>query len=50
MKFRIHYDKAGCEDAIVIEGDTVEEVREIAKNETEKRRWNKRFCWSEEIK
>lgn len=44
MKFRIHYgwlnEATNCyerEDSIVIEGDTIEEVREIAADEIRKR-------------
>ena len=48
MKFRIHGCYCdGTEDSIVISGDTIEEVQEKAKIETEKRNWQD--CWSEEI-
>lgn len=46
MKFRIHNGE--YEDDIVIEGGTIEEIKELAKRETEKRGW--KDCWSEEIK
>ena len=46
MKFRIH--NGTYDDDLVIEGETIEEIQEIAKRETDKRGW--RDCWSEEIK
>ena len=45
MKFRIHDGLS--EDSIVIEGDTIEELQEIANRETVKRGW--KDCWSEEL-
>ncbi len=45
MKFRIHNGE--YDDSIVIEGETIEELQEIAKKETEKRGW--KDCWSEKI-
>lgn len=50
MKFRIHSEIDGVEDSedsIVLEGDTIEEVRTKADIETGKRGWVN--CWSEEI-
>ena len=46
MKFRIH--DGNSEDSLVIEGETIEELREKAEKETSKRGW--KDCWSEEIK
>ena len=46
MRFRIHNGE--YEDDIVIEGDTIEEIKKLAERETEKRGW--KDCWSEEIK
>lgn len=48
MKFIIHYN-GKYEDDIVIEGDTVEEIKEIAFAEGEKRGWNANDCWSERL-
>ncbi len=48
MKFLIHgEDAAGNEDSLVIEGDTIEELKVIAAQETEKRGWID--FWSEEL-
>ena len=48
MKFRIHYN-GEYEDSIVIEGNTIEEIREKAFAEGDKRGWNREDCWSEQI-
>ncbi len=45
MKFRIH--NGDYEDSIIIEGETIEEIREKAHKETSKRNW--KDCWSEEL-
>ena len=38
MKFEIHFDlPSGDEDSIVIEGDTIEELKKMADYEVEKR-------------
>ena len=49
MKYKIHYNGA-YEDEIIIEGDTIEELREKAFLECDKRGWNREDCWSEEIR
>ena len=46
MKYIIHY---GFEDELIIEGDTIEEVREIAFREEDRRGWDRSKCWSERI-
>ncbi len=46
MKFIIH--NGTYEDELVVEGETLEDVRREAHRETEKRGWED--CWSEEIK
>ena len=48
MKFIIHYN-GEYEDSIVIEGNTIEEIREKAFVEGDKRGWNREDCWSEQI-
>ncbi len=49
MKFKIYGTTSdGAEDYLVIEGESVEEIREKADSETRKRNW--KDCWSEEIK
>jgi hypothetical protein len=48
MKFEIHFELAdGSEDFVVIEGDTVEEIREKADAEVAKR--NGENPWSKEL-
>lgn len=48
MKFEINYD-GKYQDAIIVEGDTVEEIREKAYAEGDKRGWEHDKCWSREI-
>ncbi len=48
LKYKIHGTTLnGCEDSIIIEADTIEELQQIAKKETEKRQWTD--CWSEVV-
>lgn len=48
MKFRIHGTWSnGEEDATIIEGDTIEEIKEKAEEFTGKRGWQD--CWSEQV-
>ena len=51
MKFRIHFEIGEHQDHFDIEGETIEEVREIAKGETDKRGLDevKNNLWSEEF-
>lgn len=37
----------GTEDSINIAGDSIAEIRKLAKEESEKRRWTN--CWSETL-
>lgn len=48
MKFIIHYNGV-YEDEIIIEGDTIEEIKETAFTECDKRGWDSKDCWSERI-
>jgi hypothetical protein len=48
MKFIIHYN-GKYEDQVFIEGETIEELREIAKRETTIRCWEEANCWSEKV-
>ena len=48
MKYKINYKKT-YEDSFVIEGNTVEKIREKVKKERKKRGWAKKYCWSEKI-
>lgn len=48
MKFKIYYN-GRYEDEIVVEGDTIEEIKEIAFSECEKRGWDANDCWSERL-
>lgn len=45
MKFIIHCN----EDELVIEGDTLDEIKKIAYAETAHRGWKESDCWSERI-
>lgn len=45
MKFIIHCN----EDSLVIEADTLEQIRDIAFQETTRRGWKEDDCWSERI-
>lgn len=47
MKFRIHNSK--YDDYLEIEGDSMEELKILAKNETSCRGWKDLDCWSEKI-
>ena len=48
MKFRIHFEhQDGTEDSIIVEGETIEELREQAGAELTKR--NGENPWSEEV-
>ena len=47
MKFEIHGSINEYEDSIIIEGESIEEIKEIAKRETSKRSWTN--CWSEQL-
>ena len=48
MKFKIHGEYAdGTADSVIIEGDSMQELREIARYEVEKRGWSN--YWSEEV-
>ena len=51
MEFRIHYEIDNYEDSIDIEGDTLEEIRAIAKAEKENRGLDleKNNMWSERL-
>lgn len=48
LKYKIHYS-GEYEDELIIAGETIEEIREIAFAESAKRNWNTNNCWSEEI-
>jgi len=45
MKFRIHDDET--DDSLVIEAETIEEIREVVEREANKRGWKN--PWSEQI-
>lgn len=48
MKFKIHYNGVYT-DELIVEGDTIKEIREQALSECDKRGWGYSDCWSEEI-
>ena len=49
LEYKIHYDNNDYQDEIIITGNTIEEVREKANKECEKRNWNTEMCWSEKL-
>lgn len=51
MKFRINYEVNGYHDSVVLEGDSIEEIRENANNFTASRGLDvdKNNCWSEKL-
>jgi hypothetical protein len=51
MKFEIHYSIGDYDDSLIIEGDTIEEIRGRAKIETDRRGLteDKNNLWSREI-
>ena len=48
MKAVIHYSGA-YEDRIIVEADSIEELRELAFAEVNRRGWEFERCWSEVI-
>ena len=46
MRFLIYHN----EDSLVLEGDTIEEIRLKASQEISKRNWKEEDCWSMEVK
>lgn len=50
MKYKIHYEKNDIEDSIILEADTIDEIRKLANEECQiKRGWNFNNCWSEKL-
>lgn len=47
MKFRIHYEVNGHEDSVIVTGDTLEEIRDVANREIAGR--GATNAWSEEL-
>ena len=45
LNFKIHHG----DDSIVITGDSIEEIKELATTELSKRGWKEEECWSEVI-
>ena len=48
MKYKIHYN-GKYEDQIIVEADTIEEIKELAFSESDSRGWDKKDCWSEKV-
>lgn len=46
MRVIIHYN-GDYEDKLIIDGDSLEEIKEIADRECELRGWERSKCWSE---
>lgn len=51
MKFRIHFTKDSVEDSFDIEGESIDEVKELAKEQTDKRFLTEKEnnLWSERV-
>lgn len=47
LRFKVHYTIGDFEDEILIEGETIEEVRETTTNQLNMR--NATYEWSEEL-
>lgn len=48
MTFKIHYN-GDYFDEVIVHGESVEEVRQLALAECEKRGWDTQRCWSERL-
>ena len=48
MTFKIHYS-GDYSDEIIIHGESIEDVRQLAFAECARRGWDIQKCWSEEI-
>ena len=48
MTFKIHYNGA-YKDELVIKGKTIKEIKQKAFSEGDKRGWERKKCWSEQI-
>lgn len=46
MKFIVHHDN----DSLVISGNSIEEIQDLAEKEITSRHWKENDCWSEKIK
>lgn len=51
IRFKVHYTILNVEDYIIVEGDTIEEIKKIIKDQMKARGLNpdKNNIWSEEI-
>ena len=49
MKFRLHFEYKDFEDYIDIKGETIEEIRQVAFREMNRRGVDTSQCWSEEL-
>jgi len=48
MRFRINYN-GKYQDELIIEAETIEEIKKIAYEECKKRSWDTKDCWSERL-
>jgi len=48
MKYKIFNRR--YDDFIILEGETIEEIKEKVANESNSRGWEDEDCWSEEVK
>lgn len=49
MKFRLHFEINEIDDYIDVEGETIEEIKEIAYFEMDRRGVDVSQCWSEAL-
>ena len=49
MKFRIHFAIGDTRDSVVLEAETIEEIRDLANAELERRKVKPDDAWSEEL-
>jgi len=50
MVFKLHFQgRDGTEDELIIRVDSIEEAREAAYKEMDKRGADQQYCWSERI-
>lgn len=48
MIYKINYE-GDYTDYFIVEGETIEEIREKTKTECQARGWNENDCWSEDL-
>lgn len=49
MKYKILYSNGYDEDDFIVEGETIDDIRELAAIEAKKRNWEEKYLWSEKM-